>query len=154
MRQKTERTGRDALEFDGELIVTAETERIDLGGDSARYRLLVFRLTDGGFVASIQYSRSGQYERRVTLSEVLETNHDVENFFFVFEPEEHCSKEELTGNSDLDQDGQLRKLYGYYNEQVQRVVAELQSNAGSPAADSSPTHIVGLSDPSPANRVG
>lgn len=123
-----ERTGREPLEFEGDLIVSASTGTIELGDNAnATYKLSVFRHTQHGFVASIQYCRSGEHERSVTLSEVLETDNDVENFFFVFEPEEHCTQQELMDDRGLDRDGLLRKLYGNYNEQVQQVVAELRA---------------------------
>ncbi len=135
---KLERTGREALEFNGELIIAVKTPTIEVGGGTSHYRLLVFRHAEGGYVASIRYTTTAPTEHDATLTERLETDHDVENFFFAFEPAELCAHHETKLNRGADRHRLLRVLYGYYIEEVQRVVDCLRANQA-PCSDASNT---------------
>lgn len=131
-QHQLERIGNEPLSFRGELLIRTETELVLLGQGAFQYRLGVFRCQEGGYAAAIQLLTTGldgAAAGRFCLAERLETINDVENFFFVFEPEEHLNN---IASPAFAWDDLSRTMYGYYDEQVQQVVAELQAFQASP----------------------
>ena len=76
------------LRFNGQLITESKFE-VDLGDEETRgFDLCVYAIDGGGFVSTLRYQTSSEFENQICWHEDMDQFKDVENFFFVFEANE------------------------------------------------------------------
>ena len=107
--------GAKPVSFVGQLATQKEGVVEFADGIPRRYLLKVYTIESGGFVPSIEYFSDASNEQTGCVAETVDLFKDIENFFFVFVPEEV-----LPESKGLDRDAidarkklshKLRKAY-------------------------------------------
>lgn len=108
------------LSLQGDLLARARTNRS--GSIPERwFDLRVYRAADHGFVPVIEFGSTFENENAVTIAEVVDRSHDIENFFFVFEPSEVIADHVLDAMQVGDRQQLLRDTLSMYDPR-QRVL--------------------------------
>lgn len=114
------------LIFEGDLIANAGTETASVAQLERWFQLRVYRNVDGGFVPSIEFGSPTESEASATIAEFVDSYHDIENFFFVFEPSEVFSGRYLNSMMQVDRQRLLGELLSQYDQLVNSVLLQLR----------------------------
>lgn len=114
------------MAFRGELLAKAETERSDSDPSERRFDLRVYRTDDRGFVPIIEFDSTFENENAVTIAEFVDQSHDIENFFFVFEPSEVFTETTLRTLPTPERQQLLREMLSMYDSVVNSVLIQLR----------------------------
>jgi hypothetical protein len=90
------------VSFVGELIGQAEGNVESTDGLDREFALKLFRIKSGGFVPVIEYESNDSREQAGCIAEIVDLFKDVENFFFVFVPEDLLSETKELDRDDLE----------------------------------------------------
>ena len=113
--------------FEGELIAHQDAV-VELANDkSCRMNAKTYYLAGGGYVASLEFFRSGRPDEPIVLFEEIESKEDVEKFFYVFDPSEVlCEKASAReGRNDLEKNS--RKLGRGYEQMIYAFLDQFQA---------------------------
>ena len=99
--------GAKPVSFVGKLATQKEGVVEFADGIQRRYLLKVYTIASGGFVPSIEYFSDASNEQTGCVAETVDLYKDIENFFFVFVPEEVLPKSK---GLDRDAVGARQKL--------------------------------------------
>ena len=97
------------VSFVGELSNQAEAKVEFSDGIERRFVLKLYTIESGGFVPSIEYFSDAPDEQTGCIAEIVDLVKDIENFFFVFVPEDLLEKTPAR-NQDRDEITKLRRL--------------------------------------------
>lgn len=97
------------VSFVGELSNQAEANVEVADGTERRFVLRLYTLESGGFVPSIEYISNAPGEQTGCIAEIVDLVKDIENFFFVFVPEDMIEKS-AARTRDRDEAARLRRL--------------------------------------------
>lgn len=115
-------SGGKELLFRGELVAQAVNERESPPVSERWFELRVYRRNEGGFVPVIEYHTTFAGEPNLTIAEVVDRRHDVENFFYVFEPSETFDQTAFKAMSADDRQRRTKLLLAKYDALVNRVM--------------------------------
>jgi len=131
----------EVVSFVGDLVCQAEGCVEFSDGIDRNFGLKLYAIASGGFVPSIEYFSNSPMERTGCIAEIVDLAKDIENFFFVFTPEEllpdsaGLAQEEVETRTRLL--NCLRKNYESLNfdflDQVEAVVSEQAITEGEQA---------------------
>ncbi len=97
------------VSFVGELSNQAEAKVEFSDGIERRFVLKLYAIESGGFVPSIEYLSDAPDEQTGCIAEIVDLVKDIENFFFVFVPEDLLEKTPAR-NQDRAETDRLRRL--------------------------------------------
>ncbi len=80
------------VSFEGELISQTEGNVEFTDGMERKFVLKVYAIESGGFVPSIEYFSNSTLEKTGCIAEIVDLFKDIENFYFVFVPEDLLTK--------------------------------------------------------------
>ena len=103
------------VNFIGRLTCETEGQVEFPDGLTRMFRLKLYSVDSGGFVPSIEYASESSDEQSGCIAEIVDEFKDIENFFFVFVPEDLLPK--ATTHSRKEEDvhrklsARMRKTY-------------------------------------------
>ncbi len=124
---------RLTLDFVGELLSQVSSEKDTTERGTRHYELSVFRTEERLFVGAIFFRSTVEGEVGGSLAETLDSEKDVEDFFFAFEPDELVDKGMRSRLGAEDLADLLRRLYEHYEAAVQLLVSQLAEYRTTPA---------------------
>lgn len=125
------------LSFHGELIAEASHDRVPSPDGERWLNLRIYRRVDAGFVPVIEFHSTHVGEEDATIAEVVDSGHDVENFFYVFEPGELLADKSLIAMPMEERQRLTGALLKLYDSVVNRVLLAMKACPQSEATDAS-----------------
>ena len=131
----------DLVSFVGDLVCQTEGPVEFSDGIDRKFKLKLYAVESGGFVPSIEYLSDSPVERTGCIAEIVDLAKDIENFFFVFTPDELLPDSAGLPREEVEVRTRilacLRKTYESLNfnflDQVEAVVGEQATTEGEQA---------------------
>lgn len=114
-------SGKD-ISFKGELIAQATSNRSSTPLGERWFDLRVYKQVGQGFVPVIDFCSTCEGEPNVTIAEHVDRSHDIENFYYVFEPREVILESVLKAMPVADRQPYMKSILKLYDTQVSRVL--------------------------------
>lgn len=120
--------GKD-ITFKGELIAHATSDRSSTPLGDRWFDLRVYKEIGQGFVPVIHFFSTCEGEQDVTIAEHVDRSHDIENFYYVFEPGEVVPESVLKAMPVEDRQRFMKSILKLYDTQVNRVILSVKEHA-------------------------
>ena len=121
-------SGKD-ISFSGELIAHATSDRSNTPLGVRWFDLRVYKEVGQGFVPVIDFFSTYEGEQDVTIAEHVDRSHDIENFYYVFEPGEVIPESVLKLMPVEDRQRFMKPILKLYDTQVNRVLLSVKEHA-------------------------
>jgi len=119
---RVEPTNGKVITFSGELIARSASDPISTTLGVRYFDLRVYKEAGAGYVPVIDFHSTCEGEANVTISERVDRSHDIENFYFVFEPCEVMPENVLKVMPTEQRQQLLKTILKLYDAQVNRVL--------------------------------
>ena len=111
--------GQPELRFTGQLVAETSFNADFKDEEKREFRLCVYAVEGGGYVAMLQYNTTSENEKPLVLYEDLDLFKDVENFFYLFEANEIMRKLKQVGQTERENLASLaRRMVKAYESQM------------------------------------
>jgi len=120
--------GRD-ISFKGELIARATSDRSSTPLGDRWFDLRVYKESGHGFVPVIDFFSTCEGEQNVTIAEKVDSSHDIENFYYVFEPLFVIPDSVLQVLPIEDRQRFVKSILKLYDTPVNRVLLSVKEHA-------------------------
>ena len=117
------------MSFKGQLIAQATSERISTPLGDRWFDLRVYKVATTGFAPLIDFFSTCEGEESVTIAEHVDRAHDIENFYYVFEPCEVIPESVLKALPVEERQRFTKLLLKLYDTQVNRVLLSVKGHS-------------------------
>lgn len=117
------------ISFRGELVAQASNDRLTTPGGERWFDLHVYKREALGFVPVIEYHSTHEGEDNIVVAEVVDRGHDVENFYFVFEPCEVFKQKSLDAMPLEERQRLTNSILKLYDSLVNRVLLAVKEHS-------------------------
>lgn len=123
-------TNNKELLFRGELVAQASNDRLTTPEGERWFDLHVYKREDSGLVPVIEYHSTHADEDNIVIAEIVDGAHDVENFYFVFEPCQVFKERALDAMPLEDRQRLTKSILKLYDSLVNRVLLSVKEHTG------------------------
>ncbi len=121
-------TNGKEISFIGEVIAHATSEPTITSFGEHCFDLRIYKLVEHGLVPVIEYLSTVDGEENVTIAERVDRSHDIENFFYVFEPCEVISESALKVLPIEERQRLKKTVLKHYDAQVNRILLQAKEH--------------------------